>query len=75
MAGGALGASLYRWMEAHRPELTGRVVFTTSQPVAQLPEEFLRSGSALLRKPFPLEKLSEILQAMLAAPVPTTLKA
>jgi two-component system, NtrC family, sensor kinase len=74
MAGGSFGTTLFRWIEAHRPELVGRVVFTTSQPVDQLPDEFLKSGSVLLRKPFPLEKLSEILRAMLAAPVPSTSK-
>jgi PAS domain S-box-containing protein len=75
MAGGSFGTSLYRWIEDHRPELAGRVVFTTSQPLDQLPQEFLKSGSVLLRKPFPLERLSDILRTMLAAPVPSTSKA
>jgi PAS domain S-box-containing protein len=75
MAGGSFLTTLCHWIEANRPELAGRVVFTTSQPLDQLPQEFLKSGSLLLRKPFPLEKLSEILRGMLAAPVPSTSKA
>ena len=72
---GPSGTSLHRWIEAHRPELAGRVVFTTSQPTDQLAKEFLKSGQVVLRKPFPLEKLSEILRGMMAAPVPSPLKA
>ena len=75
MGGGSFLTTLCHWIEANRPELAGRVVFTTSQPVDQLPDEFLKSGSVLLRKPFPLERLSEILRGMLAAPVPSTSKA
>jgi len=67
-------ASLYQWIEANRPDLASRVVFTTSQPDDQLPDGFQASGSVLLRKPFPLEKLCETVRALMTAPVSSVSK-
>jgi PAS domain S-box-containing protein len=74
MTHGPAGTDLCGWIDVHRPELAGRIVFTTSQPIDQLPDQFLRSGSVVLRKPFPLEKLSELLRAVMATPVPSASK-
>lgn len=69
VAGEMSGSNLYRWIERNRPELAGRVVFTSSQPDEGLPESFRKSGSLLLRKPFAIEKLSEAVRAVLAVPI------
>jgi PAS domain S-box-containing protein len=74
MSGASSGASLYQWIEANRPELAGRIVFTTSQPGDQVPNRFHNAGSVLLRKPFLREKLCETVRGMMAAPVPSTSK-
>ena len=68
------GANLYRWIEQSRPELAGRVVFTSSQPDKSVSESFRRSGSLLLRKPFAIERLSEAVRAVLAVPIPAASK-
>ncbi|HXW60967.1 MAG TPA: ATP-binding protein [Candidatus Acidoferrales bacterium] len=74
MTHGSGGRSLCGWIDVHRPELAGRIIFTTSQPIDQRTERFLKSGSAVLRKPFPLERLSELLRAIMAIPVPSASK-
>ena len=62
-------AGLWRWIQGSRPDLAARVVFTTSQPTDRLEGIFRGSGCTILTKPFPIEKVSEALQAVLAAPV------
>jgi two-component system NtrC family sensor kinase len=74
MSGEYSATGLGRWIESNRPELAGRVVFTTSQPQDRLPDGFRSAGSVLLRKPFPLEKLCETVRGIMAAPVPSPAK-
>ena len=71
MSGEYSATGFCRWIESNRPELAGRVVFTTSQPQDRLPDGFRSAGSVLLRKPFPLEKLCETVRGIMAAPVPS----
>ena len=74
MSGEYSATGLCGWIESNRPELAGRVVFTTSQPQDRLPDGFRSAGSVLLRKPFPLEKLCETVRGIVAAPVPSPAK-
>ena len=67
-------ATIFRWIEKHRPELAQRVVVTSSQPGAQLAEPIKKSGCRVLTKPFPIESLSEAVNAVLATPASGVLK-
>jgi two-component system NtrC family sensor kinase len=74
MSGEPSAASLYRWIEESRPDLAPRLVFTSSHSGDGLPDVFHKSPCRILTKPFPMEKLSEAVQAVLAVPVPSTSK-
>ncbi|HTR46928.1 MAG TPA: ATP-binding protein [Verrucomicrobiae bacterium] len=71
MPGEPTVGSLWRWIQGSRPDLALRVVFTTSQPAGHLEKVFQKSGCAVLTKPFPIEKLAEAVQSVLAVPVHT----
>jgi CheY-like chemotaxis protein len=52
------GADVFRWIESHRPTLTGRVVFVTGGAFSQDDREFIDSlPNARVDKPFALEAL------------------
>ncbi len=63
--------SVARWIEDHHPELTSRIVLTSSQPGDRLAHVIGHSSCQILAKPFPVEKLLEAVHAVLAAPVPS----
>jgi len=71
MPGDTSAVNVARWIEVHRPELASRIVFTSSQPSDRLAGEIRNSGCRILTKPFPIEKLSEAVHAVLTAPVPS----
>jgi two-component system NtrC family sensor kinase len=68
-------ADLYRWIEQNRPELTGRVILTSSSirdpNVAELQQRF---GCPLLAKPFAVQDFWKAIQNVLAAEAPASLK-
>ena len=68
------GAEFCRWVENNRPELTGRVIVTGSHTPDRLPGIFRTPGMQFLPKPFPLEKLVQAVQDVLAVPVPSVSK-
>ncbi|MBI4912762.1 MAG: PAS domain S-box protein [Acidobacteria bacterium] len=61
------GIELYEWMEAQRPELCRRLLFTTGDSFDQETRQFLdRSGIPFLGKPFDLKKFKQGLERLLA---------
>ncbi|MCA9596018.1 MAG: PAS domain S-box protein [Myxococcales bacterium] len=61
------GADVSRWLRAHRPELTGRVVFMTGAGT-EGPLVAEARGAPLLRKPFEYESLRSELQRLIDCP-------
>ena len=74
MPGETSALNVARWIERHHPELAPRVVFTSSQPADRLADSVRNSSCRILTKPFPIEKLSEAVHAVLAMPVPGVFK-
>lgn len=63
-------ASLYDWIQKHRPELSARIVFTISNADEDLlPESVRNSGCQILRKPFKIDEFCKALQTALAVPM------
>jgi len=69
MPGDVSGEDLFRWIEAHRPSLSGRVIFTMSdagtQPISDL---LKRTGAPFIQKPFQLQKFLATVQNTLGTP-------
>ena len=61
------GADVSRWLRAHRPELSGRVVFMTGAGT-EGPLVAEARGAPLLRKPFEYESLRSELQRLIDCP-------
>jgi len=74
MPGEPSALSLCRWIEENRPDVAAKVVFTSSRASDRLAADFRKSGSRILTKPFPIEKLSEAVHAVLAVSVPSPSK-
>lgn len=65
---GITGIQLYDWVTEHRPQLVGRMLFTTGDSFDQETRGFLeRSQVAHLGKPFDLKKLRQALEALVAS--------
>ncbi len=55
------GEELYRWLQQHRPELAGRVVFSSGDVLAPEAATFLaEAGRPVLAKPFDLRDLARV---------------
>jgi CheY-like chemotaxis protein len=74
MPGEVSTATLYRWIEQHRPDLAPRVVFTASNPNGDFADAGRKSGCQVLAKPFAVEEFSRAVQTALASPVPSVSK-
>ncbi|MBZ5695725.1 MAG: PAS domain S-box protein [Acidobacteriia bacterium] len=74
MPGEISTATLYRWIEQHRPDLAARVVFTASNPNGDFADAGRKSGCQVLAKPFAVEEFSQAVQTALASPVPSASK-
>jgi two-component system NtrC family sensor kinase len=67
MPGEVSGAELCRWIEQHRPELSGRVIFTISDAGEKgVRLELEKSGCPWVQKPFRIEELLEAIRGVLA---------
>jgi two-component system NtrC family sensor kinase len=59
---GMSGSELYEAIRVRRPDLAGRVIFTSGDTASASTEEFLRrTGSRALPKPFTIEELRAVL--------------
>ncbi|HKV05786.1 MAG TPA: ATP-binding protein [Candidatus Acidoferrales bacterium] len=67
-------AGLYRWIEANRPELAARVVFTASNVDEAASDALRDTGCPIIAKPFPVEEFCDTVQSVLAAQVPSASK-
>jgi PAS domain S-box-containing protein len=67
--------SFSRWLEQNRPELSARILFTTSNAGDAGPDSALRnSGLPILPKPFAVEDFWNAVQSLLRADAPAPLK-
>ncbi len=65
------GPGLYHELERQRPELAGRMVFITGNVVADDTRDFLETtGAPVIRKPFRLEELHDVIDRMLERVTP-----
>ena len=61
------GQQLYHYLEAERPELAGRVIFTTGDVMAGDVQDFIRqTGMPFLPKPFTPKELLEVVKTVAA---------
>jgi PAS domain S-box-containing protein len=59
------GPSLFRWIEAHHPELTRRILFTTGDALGATAGRFLaESGRPVLEKPFAPSEILRLIAAI-----------
>ena len=71
MPGEVSGEDLYRWIEANRPSLKGRVILTMSDAGSQPVSDVLRRTAApFIQKPFHLQDFLATVQAAMAAAPP-----
>ena len=60
------GTELYLWLEAKRPELLKKVIFTTGDVMNRDTLDFLKKNKApLLEKPFSPDELKSIIQQVM----------
>ena len=65
---GLTGIQLFDWVKEHKPELIGKMLFTTGDSFDQETRGFLdRSQVAHLGKPFDLKKLRSSLEDLVAS--------
>ena len=61
------GIQFHGWITEHRPEMCGRILFTTGDSFDQETRDFLdRSGAPFLGKPFDLKKFKQTLERLVA---------
>ncbi len=61
------GIQFHGWITQNRPEMCGRILFTTGDSFDQETREFLdRSGAPFLGKPFDLKKFKQTLERLVA---------
>lgn len=66
MPGALDGMGLFHWLEAHRPELASRVVFTTADTLAPRARDFLAAcGRPHLKKPYNIRDLQAVVLQVL----------
>lgn len=75
MPGGIAGRELYSWIRENRPELTGRIMFTMSDPDEEATRTLLReSANAHVAKPFSIEEFLRVVRQALAATLPSGIR-
>jgi PAS domain S-box-containing protein len=74
MPGGTSAMDLYRWIEQNRPDLSARMILTTSVAADDEETRLLReSGCPILIKPFQIEEFCRTVQSVAAPSAHTTL--